>query len=55
MKAVMKVEPGYDKMLLKTIPELEVQKNQVKIKLKILIISTMKNCRIQKSLKLPKF
>lgn len=28
----MKVEPGYDKMLLKTIPELEVQKNQVKIK-----------------------
>ncbi|MEJ9303286.1 zinc-binding dehydrogenase [Priestia megaterium] len=32
MKAVMKVEPGYDKMLLKTIPELEVQKNQVKIK-----------------------
>ncbi|MHC5532387.1 zinc-binding dehydrogenase [Priestia megaterium] len=32
MKAVMKVEPGYDKMLLKIIPELEVQKNQVKIK-----------------------
>ena len=32
MKAVMKVEPGYDKMLLKTIPELGVQKNQVKIK-----------------------
>ncbi|MED4112859.1 zinc-binding dehydrogenase [Priestia megaterium] len=32
MKAVMKVEPGYDKMQLKTIPELEVQKNQVKIK-----------------------
>ncbi|MCM3770478.1 MULTISPECIES: zinc-binding dehydrogenase [Priestia] len=32
MKAVMKVEPGYDKMLLKTIPESEVQKNQVKIK-----------------------
>ncbi len=28
----MKVEPGYDKMQLKTIPELEVQKNQVKIK-----------------------
>ncbi len=28
----MKVEPGYDKMLLKTIPESEVQKNQVKIK-----------------------
>lgn len=28
----MKVEPGYDKMLLKTIPELGVQKNQVKIK-----------------------
>ena len=28
----MKVEPGYDKMLLKTIPELEAQKNQVKIK-----------------------
>ena len=32
MKAVMKVEPGYDNMLLKTIPESEVQKNQVKIK-----------------------
>ncbi|MDD1512149.1 zinc-binding dehydrogenase [Priestia megaterium] len=32
MKAVMKVEPGYDKMVLKTIPELGVQKNQVKIK-----------------------
>lgn len=28
----MKVEPGYDNMLLKTIPESEVQKNQVKIK-----------------------
>ncbi|MFP8644089.1 zinc-binding dehydrogenase [Priestia aryabhattai] len=32
MKAVMKIEPGYDNMLLKTIPESEVQKNQVKIK-----------------------
>ncbi|MBU3573692.1 zinc-binding dehydrogenase [Priestia aryabhattai] len=32
MKAVIKVEPGYDNMLLKTIPESEVQKNQVKIK-----------------------